>query len=112
VHVKTSKSTEDGGDFDRMVSRIEQVDEHLPKLLALKPDVLIVTGNHSTPSLLGRRSWHPVPVILNATHCRPDTVCSFGERACLAGGFGPRFATTDLIPLTMANAGRLKPFGA
>jgi 2,3-bisphosphoglycerate-independent phosphoglycerate mutase len=112
VHVKTTDSTEDGGDFDRMVSRIEKVDDHLPKLLALKPDVLIVTGNHSTPSLFGRRSWHPVPVILNATHCRPDTVCSFGERACLAGGLGPRFTTTDLIPLAMANAGRLKPFGA
>lgn len=112
VQVKTTIGEEDGGDFDRMVSRIEQVDEHLPKLLALRPDVLIVTGDHSTPSLINRRSWHPVPVILNAPHCRADTVCSFGERACLAGGLGPRFATADLIPLAMANAGRLKPFGA
>jgi 2,3-bisphosphoglycerate-independent phosphoglycerate mutase len=95
-----------------MVSRIEKVDDHLPELQALKLDVLIVTGNHSTPSRLGRRSWRPVTVILNATHCRPDTVCSFGERACLAGGLGPRVATTDLIPLAMASAGRLRPFGA
>jgi len=112
VQVKTTDSAEAGGDFDRMVSRIEQLYKHLPKLLALKPDVLIVTGNHSTPSLLGRRSWHPVPVILNATHCRPDTEDNFGERACLAGGLGPRFATTDLIPSAMAKSGRLKPFGA
>jgi 2,3-bisphosphoglycerate-independent phosphoglycerate mutase len=112
VHTKTIDSAEDGGDFDHKVSRIEQIDERLPKLLALKPDVLIVTGNHSTPSLLNRHSWHPVPVILNATHCRPDSVDSFGERACLAGGLGQRFAATDLIPLAMANAGRLEPFGA
>jgi 2,3-bisphosphoglycerate-independent phosphoglycerate mutase len=84
----------------------------MPQLLELQPDVLMVTGDHSTPSVLKAHSWHPVPALMHAAHCRPDTVERFGERACLAGGLGPRFPATDLIPLALANAGRLKKFGA
>jgi 2,3-bisphosphoglycerate-independent phosphoglycerate mutase len=112
VHVKPTDSAGEDGDFDRKVSLIEQVDGHMPQLLALQPDVLIVTGDHSTPSLLESHSWHPVPALLHAAYCRPDSVNRFGERDCLAGGLGPRFPATDLILLALANAGRLKKFGA
>jgi len=112
VHVKPTDSAGEDGDFDRKVSLIERVDGHLPRLLALQPDVLVVTGDHSTPSVLKSHSWHPVPVLLHAANCRPDGVDRFGEQACLAGGLGPRFPATDLIPLALANAGRLKKFGA
>jgi 2,3-bisphosphoglycerate-independent phosphoglycerate mutase len=112
VHVKSTDSAGEDGDFDRKVSLIEQVDGHMPQFLELQPDVLMVTGDHSTPSVLKAHSWHPVPALMHAAHCRPDTVERFGERACLVGGLGPRFPATDLIPLALANAGRLKKFGA
>ena len=74
--------------------------------------MLIVTGDHSTPSLLKYHSWHPVPVILWSKHCRADEVDRFGERACMAGGLGPRIPAVDLMPLALANALRLEKFGA
>lgn len=112
VHVKKIDSAGEDGDFDRKVRLIEEVDECLPRILDLAPDVLIITGDHSTPSELGSHSWHPVPVLLHARRCRPDRVSRFGERECLAGALGPRFPAVDLIPLALAHAGRLRKFGA
>jgi 2,3-bisphosphoglycerate-independent phosphoglycerate mutase len=88
------------------------VDGSLPQLLELKPDVLIVTGDHSTPAVLKSHSWHPVPVMLHSRYSRPDNVAHFGERECINGGLGPQFPATDLMPLALANARRLTRFGA
>jgi 2,3-bisphosphoglycerate-independent phosphoglycerate mutase len=88
------------------------VDALLPRALALDPDVLIITGDHSTPSLMKSHSWHPVPVLFYAKTCRPDTVTSFGERACLSGALGNRMPAYELMPLALAHAGRLEKFGA
>ena len=112
VHVKKIDSAAEDGDFDRKVALIEEVDRHLPRLLELKPDVLTVTGDHSTPSVLKSHSWHPVPVLFHSLYCRPDHVDQFGERACMTGGLGPRFPANDLMPLALVNAGRLRKFGA
>jgi 2,3-bisphosphoglycerate-independent phosphoglycerate mutase len=112
VHAKPTDSAGEDGAFDRKVSAIEQVDELIPRIQDLRPDVLVVTGDHSTPSLLHYHSWHPVPVLLYSPHCRADPVRVFGERACLAGGLGPRLPATDLMPLALANAFRLAKFGA
>jgi 2,3-bisphosphoglycerate-independent phosphoglycerate mutase len=112
LHVKRIDSAGEDGDFDRKVALIEEVDAQVPRLLELEPDVLIVTGDHSTPSLLKYHSWHPVPVILWSRHCRADEVDQFGERACMAGGLGPRIPAVDLMPLALANALRLEKFGA
>jgi 2,3-bisphosphoglycerate-independent phosphoglycerate mutase len=111
-HVKKTDSAGEDGDFDRKAALIEEVDRRLPHLLELKPDVLIVTGDHSTPAAMKSHSWHPVPVLLHSPTCRPDGVERFGERACMAGGLGPRFPATDLMALAMAHAGRLAKFGA
>jgi 2,3-bisphosphoglycerate-independent phosphoglycerate mutase len=73
--------------------------------------VLIVTGDHSTPSTLRSHSWHPVPVLLAAETCRPDAETTFGERACLRGGLG-QIEAKYLLPLALAHAGRLAKFGA
>jgi len=110
-HVKKTDSAGEDGDFDRKVSIIEHVDEILPQIMELGPDVLIVTGDHSTPARLKGHSWHPVPTMLWSPYCRPDEVKAFGERACAAGGLG-RFPATDLMPLAMANALRLMKYGA
>lgn len=112
LHVKKTDSAGEDGDFDRKVAKIEEVDEQIPKLLDLNPDVIIITGDHSTPSLLKYHSWHPVPVLLWSKYCRTDKVKKFGERDCIIGGLGPRFPAVDLMPLALANAKRLEKFGA
>ena len=112
LHVKRIDSAGEDGDFERKCRLIEEVDEQIPALMELNPDVLIVTGDHSTPSQLRYHSWHPVPVILWSKHCRTDEVKHFGERACMVGGLGSRLPAIDLMPLAMANAQRLEKFGA
>jgi 2,3-bisphosphoglycerate-independent phosphoglycerate mutase len=112
IHVKPTDSRGEDGDFDGKVKVIEEVDAALPALLALKPDVLVVTGDHSTPAKLRAHSWHPVPLLLWApqTHM-PDACQEFGERACIGGGLG-RFAATDVMPLALGHALRLERYGA
>jgi len=111
VHVKKIDSAGEDGDFQRKVEIIEHVDTLIPDIMALNPDVVIVTGDHSTPALLRSHSWHPVPTILWSRVCRADAVREFGETACSQGGLGV-FPATDLMPLALANAGRLTKFGA
>jgi 2,3-bisphosphoglycerate-independent phosphoglycerate mutase len=112
LHVKPIDSAGEDGDFERKASLIEEADALLPRLLDLDPDVIVVTGDHSTPSLLKYHSWHPVPVLLWSKHCRADRVEKFGERTCMAGGLGPRLPSVDLMPLALANARRLEKYGA
>jgi 2,3-bisphosphoglycerate-independent phosphoglycerate mutase len=112
VHVKKTDSKGEDGDFAGKAHVIEGVDAALPLLLELNPDVLIVTGDHSTPARLRTHSWHPVPFLLWApATIRPDDQNSFGERACARGGLG-NFSALDTIPLALAHAGRLEKFGA
>jgi 2,3-bisphosphoglycerate-independent phosphoglycerate mutase len=112
LHYKYTDSTGEDGAFAKKVEVIEALDAELPKLLALKPDVLIVTGDHSTPSRMKSHSFHPVPLLLWApATVRPDLVTSFGERPCIGGGLGQILAK-DIMPLAMAHAGRLQKFGA
>ena len=112
LHVKKTDSYGEDGNFDKKVSIIEETDKEIPRLLNLNPDVIIVTGDHSTPSLMKAHSWHPVPALLWSKNCRPDKVEQFGERACMTGGLGNRLPAIDLIPLALANAMRLEKFGA
>jgi 2,3-bisphosphoglycerate-independent phosphoglycerate mutase len=112
VHIKGSDSAGEDGDFNRKVKIIEEVDSQLPRMINLNPDCIIITGDHSTPSLLKYHSWHPVPVLLKSNFCRPDSVKQFGERSCITGGLGPRFPAVDLMPLALANVKRLEKFGA
>lgn len=112
LHYKYTDSTGEDGDFTQKVAMIEAFDSELSKLSSLNPDVLIVTGDHSTPSRMKSHSWHPVPLLLWApATCRPDLVTEFGERPCLQGGLGQILAK-DIMPLAMAHAGRLQKFGA
>ena len=111
VHYKYTDSSGEDGDFNKKVARTEEVDGAIPRITALKPDVVIVTGDHSTPSKLQSHSWHPVPVLLAADSCRFDGSQSFGESACLRGGLG-QLEAKYLMPLALAHAGRLEKFGA
>ena len=112
IHIKKTDSRGEDGDFNKKAEVIESVDRALDKLLDLKPDVLAVTGDHSTPASMRTHSWHPVPFLLWAPkHMRPDHQTEFGERACQLGGLGTMPAS-DVMPLLMAHAGRLQKFGA
>jgi 2,3-bisphosphoglycerate-independent phosphoglycerate mutase len=111
VHVKQTDSRGEDGNFDAKVAVIEEVDRYLPKLRALKPDVLVVTGDHSTPAKLASHSWHPLPVILNSSFCLIDPVRKFDEVSCISGALG-RMRSVELMPLALAHARRLVKFGA
>ncbi len=111
LHFKYTDSTGEDGAFEQKVKRIEELDAALPRIEQLKPDVLIVTGDHSTPSLLKSHSWHPVPTVLAAATCRPDGLGKFSERDCLRGGFGI-FPAKHLMLLAMAHALRFGKYGA
>ncbi len=111
LHIKETDSAGEDGDFDRKVRIIEQIDRALPSLISMQPDVIVVTGDHSTPALIRGHSWHPVPVLLYSKWCRSDKVSEFSESACILGGLG-RFPATQIMPLAMANALKLNKFGA
>jgi 2,3-bisphosphoglycerate-independent phosphoglycerate mutase len=110
-HVKKTDSAGEDGDFAAKVKVIEETDAIIPEILALKPNVLVITGDHSTPALQKSHSWHELPVLLHADNIRTDAVISFGERACMAGGLG-HIRHVDLMPLAMAHADRLTKYGA
>jgi 2,3-bisphosphoglycerate-independent phosphoglycerate mutase len=111
-HIKKTDSTGENGDFEGKVAVIEEVDRLvIPAIAGLKPEVLVVTGDHSTPARLRAHSWHPVPILLHSRFCRSDPCTAFSERECAAGGLG-RLPATDIITLAMANALRLTKFGA
>lgn len=111
VHIKKTDSYGEDGNFDAKAHIIEEVDALIPSLLALQPDVVAVTGDHSTPALLKSHSWHPVPTLVWSKYCRADAAVAFSEKECARGGLG-NFHATGLMPLLMGNALRLAKFGA
>ncbi len=111
IHMKATDMAGEDGAFDAKVQAIEAVDRVLPELLAQKPDVLCVTGDHSTPVLVKGHSWHPVPALVWAPFCGADGLARFHERHARQGSLGT-LASKDLMAVLLANAGRLDKFGA
>lgn len=111
VHHKYTDSAGEDGDRPRKVAAIEQLDRAVPGFRDLGPDVLVVSGDHATPTQMAAHSWHPVPTLLWSTRRQRDGVDRFGERWCAQGALGVR-PTMTLMPLMLAHAGRLKKYGA
>jgi 2,3-bisphosphoglycerate-independent phosphoglycerate mutase len=111
LHHKYTDSAGEDGDRARKIAAIETLDAVVPQLRDLGPDVIVVSGDHSTPSQLAAHSWHAVPALLWSERCGRDEVEQFGERWCLRGGLGIR-PTRDLMAFMLANAGRLQKYGA
>jgi 2,3-bisphosphoglycerate-independent phosphoglycerate mutase len=111
IHIKQADSAGEDGDFERKKRIIEEVDTFLPQVRDSEPDVIVVTGDHSTPAVLKAHSWHPIPLLLYSKWCPPDGVTKFSERFCIGGALG-RFPATQVMPLALANALKLKKFGA
>jgi len=111
IHIKKTDTYGEKGDFAGKVRAIEEVDALMPRLLALSPDVVIVSGDHSSPAVLKSHSWHPVPTLLYSRYVRPDGIAEFGERACARGSLGI-LPAKHIMPLALANAGRIAKYGA
>ena len=110
-HVKKTDSTGEDGNFLEKAHKVELFDEILPAILALGPDVLCITGDHSTPSKLLTHSWHPVPLLIRSEYGRKDVASRFTEEEAQKGSLGLRKGT-DVMPLLMANALKLQKYGA
>jgi 2,3-bisphosphoglycerate-independent phosphoglycerate mutase len=111
IHIKETDARGEDGNFEAKVKALEHIDKIIPDITGLKPDVIVVAGDHSTPAMINGHSWHSVPFLLYSRWCRPDGVARFSESDCISGGLG-RMPATDLMPLAMANALKLNKYGA
>lgn len=111
LHVKGTDMAGEDGDLAAKVGVIEEVDAQLPRLLELGPDVLAITGDHSTPAPMKAHSWHPVPLLLWSECCFVDDCARFTEAEAIRGAVGT-IPSSELMGLLLANAGKLAKFGA
>lgn len=111
VHYKPTDSYGEDGNFDAKVKAIEDLDRVLPEILALKPDAIAITGDHSTPSRMMAHSWHPVPFAIRSPYVISDDTTAFSERACARGTLG-RFPAQEVMLHLMANALKMQKYGA
>jgi 2,3-bisphosphoglycerate-independent phosphoglycerate mutase len=110
-HVKKTDSAGEDGDFAKKVHLLEELDELIPRLEALNPDVIVICGDHSTPATFKAHSWHPVPFALISEWCRPDDVKAFSESACNHGAMG-QFPAAEVMLYALGHARRIAKFGA
>src|SRR5207249_4050430 len=111
VHYKDTDKAGEDGDFDAKVEALERFDAALSEVQKLGPDVMVVTGDHATPSVLAAHGWQPVPVLVRSRYSGSDPVTAFTERACAGGSLGI-LPAHHLMPIVMAHALRLTKFGA
>ena len=110
LHYKPADAAGEDGDFDGKVKCLEELDKHIPRILELEPDVLMVAGDHSTPAIMASHSWHPVPFMLHSQLTRGEGVDGFNERACAQGSLG-RIPAETIMLLALSHSGKLAKFG-
>ena len=111
IHIKKTDSSGEDGNLEGKVKVLEELDVHVAQLRELNPDVIVVTGDHSTPCPMQSHSWHPVPFMLKGKFCDPDSVEAFNETACDSGRLG-LFRAVEIMEIALANAGKLDKYGA
>lgn len=111
IHHKPTDMAGEDGNFEAKKSAIEEFDAALPTLLQKRPDVLAITGDHSTPCALKAHSWHPQPVLLVSGFAGSDKLDRFTETGANLGSLG-LFEAKYLIRLMQANAGQFDKYGA
>ena len=110
LHYKPADSAGEDGDFDGKVRTLEVLDTHIPRILELEPDVLMVAGDHATPAVMASHSWHPVPFMLHSHLTLGEGVDGFNERACAQGSLG-RIPAETIMLLALSHSGKLGKYG-
>ena len=111
IHYKYTDKAGEDGNFAAKVKAIEDFDAALPVLLARKPDVLVITGDHSTPCAVKGHSWHPQPVLIHSDYSGSDKLDRFTETGANLGSLGI-FEAKYLMRLMQANAKMFDKYGA
>jgi 2,3-bisphosphoglycerate-independent phosphoglycerate mutase len=111
VHYKKTDAAGEDGDFMGKVRALQEFDAKLPHIMDMKPDVLMIAGDHSTPAVMAQHSWHPVPFLLHSRWCRSGQTDAFNEPACQRGCLGT-FPAREAMQIALAHAGRFSKFGA
>ena len=111
IHYKYTDMHGEDGNFDAKRKSIEELDRALPLLLEKKPDVLAITGDHSTPCKVRGHSWHPQPVLLHSEYSGCDKLERFTETGANLGSLGV-FDAKFLIRHMQANALMFDKYGA
>jgi 2,3-bisphosphoglycerate-independent phosphoglycerate mutase len=111
IHYKYTDMYGEDGNFPAKKKAIEDFDAALPILLRKKPDVLAITGDHSTPCLVKGHSWHPQPVLLHSAFSGSDKLQRFSETGANSGSLSV-FEAKYLIRLMQANAMMFDKYGA
>ncbi len=111
VHYKATDTAGEDGNYYQKVQALERIDRALPALLDLDPDVLVIAGDHATPTALAGHSWHPVPLMIRSRWSPTGDANAFSERAC-AGGLLGTIPASEIMPIALASAMKLDKFGA
>ena len=111
IHYKYTDMFGEDGNFDAKKKAIESFDAALPTLMRKKPDVLAITGDHSTPCAMKGHSWHPQPVLLHSKFSGSDKLDRFTETGANIGSLG-LFEAKFLMRQMQANARMFDKFGA
>lgn len=109
-HVKETDLAGEDGNFPEKVKAIENADKLIPELMGLNPQVLVMTGDHSTPCLFKGHSWHPVPLMV-VTGTGESDVKAFHEKNCILGSVGTIYSK-QLMSLALAHSMKLDKYGA
>ncbi len=111
VHYKPADSAGEDGNFNAKVQALETFDSFIPQILDLNPDVLVVAGDHSTPSYLSSHSWHPVPFLINSKTSQSTPEIEFNETSFTQLGSAGSISAEHLMLLVLAHAEKLHKFG-
>jgi 2,3-bisphosphoglycerate-independent phosphoglycerate mutase len=109
-HVKETDLAGEDGNFPEKVKAVENTDKLIPEIMGLNPQVLVMTGDHSTPCLFKGHSFHPVPLMIVTGTGETDGKV-FHEKNCILGSVGTIFSK-QLMSLAMAHSMKLDKYGA
>jgi 2,3-bisphosphoglycerate-independent phosphoglycerate mutase len=111
IHYKYTDMHGEDGNFEAKTKAIEELDSALPILLKKRPEVLAITGDHSTPCAVKGHSWHAQPVLLTSPISGSDKLDRFTETGANLGSLGV-FEAKFLMRLMQANGRMFDKFGA
>jgi 2,3-bisphosphoglycerate-independent phosphoglycerate mutase len=92
LHLKGPDIASHDNDPPAKISFIEAADKACGRIMketSSSGDVFFaLTGDHSTPCEIGEHSADPLPVVISGRGVLRDSVQTYGEHACSAGGLG------------------------